>query len=958
MLKKLIILSVLSLSFMSIGCDPDDKETKEVCNNGEDDDGDGYIDCLDVECLSQIGGPDGQLCQSTETRCADDFDNDGDGATDCEDSDCADSTDCGGQVEDCTDGEDNDGDDAIDCADSDCVGETGPDGVACEATEVTCNDDKDNDGDGDTDCDDTDCENDEYCGGTPVENCTNGEDDDDDTFIDCADSDCIGQTGPDGVACEATEVTCDDFKDNDGDGDTDCDDTDCATAGNCVTGEICDNNQDDDEDGLVDCADAECDGETNADGVTCESTEISCGDGEDNDGDTLVDCADPDCIASCISAGDLVITEIMKDPNIVEDDAGEWIEIYNASSAAIDLRGLVLYSGTTTHTIASANPVTVDSGAYFVMGFESDTGLNGNVPVGYVYTGVILSNGDDDIGIRTGTGTVIDYVAYTEAEFPDFSGMALSLDRDHTNATDNDTGSNWCTANVKYNSDDYGTPGSANPSCTRESDCENSTDDDGNGVADCDDVACAYASICTTGEIPVPSSLIITEIMANPVSGSSDLEWFEIFNTSGSPVELNGLTVCDDATEGHCFIVDFGTSYPLTAGEYALFARNGSLLPAGIVADYTYGTTIYLNDSPSTSYPEAINLFANGALIDGVYFDTTWSALTEGASMSFSPNAPHTATGNNDKANWCAGVDLYDSTNTLYGTPGTANPACAMETICDDSSDNDSDGLTDCQDPDCDGLAGPGGITCEAAETTCDDGNDNDGDGMVDCADSDCDGLTGPDSVACELSETTCNDGIDNDGDTLVDCADPDCDGLMGPGGIACVVAPMTLYFSEYIEGGSNNKALEIYNPFPTAFDLSTCTVNLYSNGSETPSYDEALSGSLAAGDVFVICNSSSVTAILDVCDLESTVTYFNGDDAVELVCGGVTVDVIGQIGTDPGSYWGSGDTATVNKTLVRKCGISSGDADGSDAFDPVSEWDGYAQDTFTYLGSHTPVCK
>ena len=45
---------------------------------------------------------------------------------------------------------------------------------------------------------------------------------------------------------------------------------------------------------------------------------------------------------------------------------------------------------------------------------------------------------------------------------------------------------------------------------------------------------------------------------------------------------------------------------------------------------------------------------------------------------------------------------------------------------------------------------------------------------------------------------------------------------------------------------------------------------------------------------------------------------------------------MIGQIGFHPGSEWGTGDTSTANNALRRKDNICQGDADGSDAFDPV----------------------
>ena len=68
----------------------------------------------------------------------------------------------------------------------------------------------------------------------------------------------------------------------------------------------------------------------------------------------------------------------------------------------------------------------------------------------------------------------------------------------------------------------------------------------------------------------------------------------------------------------------------------------------------------------------------------------------------------------------------------------------------------------------------------------------------------------------------------------------------------------------------------------------------------------------------------------------------------------GTAIDVIGQVGNDPGSYWGTGDITTQNHTLRRNATITAGDTNATDAFDPSVEWDGYPQDTFDGLGSHT----
>ena len=176
---------------------------------------------------------------------------------------------------------------------------------------------------------------------------------------------------------------------------------------------------------------------------------------------------------------------------------------------------------------------------------------------------------------------------------------------------------------------------------------------------------------------------------------------------------------------------------------------------------------------------------------------------------------------------------------------------------------------------------------------------------------------------------------------------------LAGPAGAA------ELFLSEIVEGSSNNKAVEVFNGTGAAVDLAAGGYRLrfYFNGSASPGATLDLVGTLADGDVHVIAHSSSVQAILDEADQTSGVSWFNGDDTIVLLKGDTVLDVVGQIGFDPGTQWGSGMTSTADNTLRRKPGICAGDSDGSDAFDPALEWDGFAQDTYDGLGSHTSTC-
>jgi len=180
----------------------------------------------------------------------------------------------------------------------------------------------------------------------------------------------------------------------------------------------------------------------------------------------------------------------------------------------------------------------------------------------------------------------------------------------------------------------------------------------------------------------------------------------------------------------------------------------------------------------------------------------------------------------------------------------------------------------------------------------------------------------------------------------------------LDPLGAGCANNCSELFFSEYIEGSSNNKALEIYNPTGGDIDLVDYVVKRHTNGAPTASgtYDFPAGTIIAAGDVYVIGNAQADSlGILVVSDTTNAATFFNGDDAMilENVATGDTIDVIGEVGVDPGTNWPVGSGATSEYTLVRSSAIQQGNSDWASA---ASEWIALPVNTFDSLGFHSMI--
>ncbi|MBT3847863.1 MAG: lamin tail domain-containing protein, partial [Candidatus Marinimicrobia bacterium] len=150
------------------------------------------------------------------------------------------------------------------------------------------------------------------------------------------------------------------------------------------------------------------------------------------------------------------------------------------------------------------------------------------------------------------------------------------------------------------------------------------------------------------------------------------------------------------------------------------------------------------------------------------------------------------------------------------------------------------------------------------------------------------------------------------------------------------------VFFSEYAEGSSNNKYLEIYNGTGSTVDLVDYLVLGNYNGNPFNDTLRFPAGTaLADGDVFVVAHedaSAGITALADsliespYANGTSYIAVFNGDDVRALVhisgTDSAIIDIIGTLeGGDPGDGWDvAGVTeATKDHTLVRKDAVMEG---------------------------------
>ena len=236
-----------------------------------------------------------------------------------------------------------------------------------------------------------------------------------------------------------------------------------------------------------------------------------------NDGSSVSASVTLDYSVNMLTAGDLVITEVMNNPDSVDDADGEWIELYNNTAVDINILGLTFLDLVNEHIVSDT--VWIAAGDYAVLGNNADLTTNGDIQVDYEFSTIQINNANETLTISNSIGD-IDSVSWSDGDgMPHTAGASMSLSSDFISSEDNDDAGYWCEALTMMSTDDYGTPGFANEDCdddddgllagmecddfnssetiliADDGDCDGSLTDD-----DCDDADATSTTLATDGD--------------------------------------------------------------------------------------------------------------------------------------------------------------------------------------------------------------------------------------------------------------------------------------------------------------------------------------------------------------------------------------------------------------------------------------------------------------------------
>jgi hypothetical protein len=476
------------------------------------------------------------------------------------------------------------------------------------------------------------------------------------------------QTNPDGFVCLAAEI-CGNGVDDDCNGRFDCDDPACRTFPSCVPPrrEICNNMVDDDGNNLVDCADPACFGDR---ACITPGQEI-CNNNLDDDDDRLVDCADPDCVNTPICRPNM-------DPEIcdngVDDNNNGLVDCSDPQCATfpaclvtvcrpdVDFGAIAPRDANVTRTmdtrgatqtfVTCAAPGGTARVGGFTLAAPADVRLDFTQTAGSAHVVALFRAGANQACDQNGVGCL------NAGQQPTATRTFAALQ----------PGSYWVIVQSYPGTQGSTTVTLSTARSSRPEVCNNGVDDDGNGLIDCADLACAGDPNCVNRQC-IEDANVGTLIVDGPAKSAT---------LSTTTTSNRYHPTCAGTSTGNDVTLAF--TLPETAGILVQWSQTG---------DHVFG--LYTFPPP-------------GQPCDALQTSCYNPGGRSGGAVAFSARPP--------------GKYIFVFKALQPGREGTLNIQISAfsnrrQEVCNNTIDDDGDGLVDCNDPDCFGVAGCGAPLCQ-----------------------------------------------------------------------------------------------------------------------------------------------------------------------------------------------------------------------------------------------------
>lgn len=437
-------------------------------------------------------------------------------------------------------------------------------------------------------------------------------------------------------------------------------------------------------------------------------------------------CADGACVGAIAQSGEVIITEYMVLPPGEENAkfAKQWIELYNTTDDAIELRGWTIDTATQSHTIAPGmdgmDSLSIPAKGHVLISNGADPLGDGTAP-DYRYSDILMGI-EGSLTIKDGAAGTVDYLFWKRGSTTQARSRQIEAGSDLT-ATSNDSSDVWCPnlSDMVGADGAYGTPGSTNSACAADPcavfTCGAKPADYCKGEAAAvkytnDTPACQVSSfkspycdfapmetmcmgdmpyclegacIGVPGNIPTaPGQLIITEIMGDPNGTDTDREWIEVYNTTDAELSLFTLKIEDNELDSKFSSVEIlDPTAVVPAKGYAVLATNTDpAVNGGIMGSYELGSGL-LKNTPDLDMNTGLSLMtlkivtAGDVVIDEAYYGTPESAESQQLSLSAYTDAMITDfTPVNDVADSVCLATMDYAMDIGKGSPGSANEEC------------------------------------------------------------------------------------------------------------------------------------------------------------------------------------------------------------------------------------------------------------------------------------------